>query len=207
MTRARNAKVFGLCVVCVGALGACASDVSVGLSDTPATTADSAPLRVTAVLWERFRFGDEGTDSYLVVVSDPKQLRSGDTLRVALGDGRNATVELDWNSHGRMIGRTEPDGGSVVLFIPDPAYVPPYVPRVQLDGVVVIADNQEDVVVVSIGKQDGVERGDEFIIYRDNDYISTIVVDAVFARRASCRTKPGMKRRAVAAGDLVTNRL
>ena len=76
-----------------------------------------------------------------------------------------------------------------------------------VDGQVQAVDNAMDIYVISIGSKDKVTVGYEFVVYRGNDYVSTIVVDQVFAQHASCKTKSGMKKRDIQAGDKVSTRL
>jgi DNA repair exonuclease SbcCD ATPase subunit len=74
-------------------------------------------------------------------------------------------------------------------------------------GVVQAVSNKEDIFVLSVGKKDGVEAGYEFTIYRDSEYVSTVVIDKVFDQYSSGRTKPGTKRKDVMAGDEASTQL
>lgn len=85
--------------------------------------------------------------------------------------------------------------------------LPTGVTALAVDGQVQAVDNAMDIYVISIGKTDKVAVGFEFVVYRGNDYVSTIVVDQVFAQHASCKTKSGMKKRDIQAGDKVSTRL
>lgn len=74
-------------------------------------------------------------------------------------------------------------------------------------GVVNAVSNKEDIFVLSVGKKDNVEVGYEFTIYRDSEYVSTVVIDKVFDNYSSGRTKPGTKRKDVMAGDEASTQL
>ena len=74
-------------------------------------------------------------------------------------------------------------------------------------GVVSAASAKDDVYVISVGSKDKVEVGYEFTVFRGNEYVSTIVVDAVYPTYSAGRTKPGMKKSDVRPGDSVTTKL
>jgi chromosome segregation ATPase len=74
-------------------------------------------------------------------------------------------------------------------------------------GVVQAVDNKNDIYVISVGEKDKVKVGYEFTVYRGSEYVSTIVIDRVFANYASGMTKTGTKKRDVLAGDEVATRL
>lgn len=70
-----------------------------------------------------------------------------------------------------------------------------------LAGVIQAGDAKADVFIVSLGANDGVKIGYEFTVSRGSNYVSTIVIDAVFPQHASGHTKPGMKKSDVQPGD------
>jgi septal ring factor EnvC (AmiA/AmiB activator) len=70
-------------------------------------------------------------------------------------------------------------------------------------GVVQRASARDDIYVISVGSKDKVEVGYEFTVSRGDHYVSTIVVDAVYANHAAAHTKPGMKKLDVMEGDAV----
>lgn len=78
---------------------------------------------------------------------------------------------------------------------------------IDVAGRVQAVDNEMDIFVISVGDKDQVKVGHEFTVYRNNDYVSTIVVDQVFPNHASCHTKKGMKKSDVKSGDEVATRL
>lgn len=74
-------------------------------------------------------------------------------------------------------------------------------------GVVQAADNKYDIYILSVGSKDGVKEGYEFTVYRDSQYVTTIVIDKVFPNYASGMSKPGTKKMDVKAGDEAATRL
>jgi hypothetical protein len=78
---------------------------------------------------------------------------------------------------------------------------------IDVAGRVQAVDNEMDIFVISVGDKDQVKVGHEFTVYRNNEYVSTIVVDQVFPNHASCHTKKGMKKTDVKSGDEVATRL
>jgi predicted nucleic acid-binding Zn-ribbon protein len=73
-----------------------------------------------------------------------------------------------------------------------------------LTGVIQAGDAKADVFIVSLGSNDGVKIGYEFTVSRGSNYVSTIVIDAVFPQHASGHTKAGMKKSDVQPGDRAT---
>ena len=72
------------------------------------------------------------------------------------------------------------------------------------------ADGKPDFVMLSIGKQEGVVEGQEFIVYRDNKYICKVRVEKVMNDMAPARVIPNSINTnglTVQQGDLAANRL
>ena len=83
-----------------------------------------------------------------------------------------------------------------------------------LNGVVAAVregpDGQQDTVMLSIGKDEKVEEGIEFILYRGADYVVKVRAEKVMADMVSCRIirdSWNAKNLKVQQGDLATNRL
>ncbi len=76
-----------------------------------------------------------------------------------------------------------------------------------LDGVIQSVSNADDIYVISLGEKDGVEVGYQFTVSRGSQYVNVIVVDKVFPNYASARSKKGLKKMDVKAGDSVSNKL
>jgi len=72
------------------------------------------------------------------------------------------------------------------------------------------ADNQQDLVMLTIGKNDKVEEGIEFIVYRGNEYVVKVRAERVMNDMVSCRIirdSWNTKNLKVQQGDQATNRL
>jgi chromosome segregation ATPase len=69
---------------------------------------------------------------------------------------------------------------------------------------------QQDLVMLTIGKDEKVEEGIEFIIYRGNQYIVKVRAERVMNDMVACRVIPeswNTNNLQIAQGDLATNRL
>ncbi len=72
------------------------------------------------------------------------------------------------------------------------------------------SDGQQDLVMLTIGKEDKVEEGVEFIIYRGPKYITKVRTERVLDGMAACRIirdSWNHEKLVVQQGDLATNRL
>jgi len=83
-----------------------------------------------------------------------------------------------------------------------------------LEGVVAAVrpnpEGKQDIVVLTIGKGDGVEEGVEFIIYRGSDFICKVKTERVMNGEVSARVIAGTwndKKLEIQPGDLAANRL
>lgn len=68
---------------------------------------------------------------------------------------------------------------------------------------------QQDLVILTIGKDDKVQEGTQFIIYRDNQYICKVRCERVLDKMAACRVVPdswNTNNLQIELGDLATNR-
>jgi hypothetical protein len=68
-------------------------------------------------------------------------------------------------------------------------------------GFVDAVNNEVDVVIVSVGKRDGVTEGTEFAVTRDGSPVATIVIDKVFPNYSSGTFKPFTPKTPIRAGD------
>ena len=73
-------------------------------------------------------------------------------------------------------------------------------------GQVTAVDAGQHVVVLDVGWRQGVKRDWPFMVYRGEDYVGTVVVDAVFADVCGARYAGDMQGRP-ATGDRVATRL
>jgi chromosome segregation ATPase len=73
-----------------------------------------------------------------------------------------------------------------------------------------VVNGKQDFVMLSIGKEEGVEEGQEFIIYRDNKYICKVRVERVMNDMAPARVIPSSwntNSLQIEQGDQAANRL
>lgn len=73
-------------------------------------------------------------------------------------------------------------------------------------GQVTAVDSGQKVVVLDVGWRDGVKRDWSFMVYRGEDYVGTVVVDAVFADACGARYASNMQGHPF-AGDKVATQL
>jgi peptidoglycan hydrolase CwlO-like protein len=71
-------------------------------------------------------------------------------------------------------------------------------------------DGKQDFIMLSIGKEEGVEEGMEFIVYRDNKYVCKVRVEKVMNDMAPARVIPSSWNTnglTIQQGDIAANRL
>ncbi len=76
-----------------------------------------------------------------------------------------------------------------------------------IDGRVLEVDPANNVVVISVGKQQGVGLGYSFTVYRDGEYVSEIRVDQLKDDLAGATPVPGTIKSEIRKGDYVTTRI
>lgn len=73
-------------------------------------------------------------------------------------------------------------------------------------GKVLAVDNAVGLVVLSLGAEDGVKNGFEYIVSRGNQYVATVKVTDAQAKKSTGMLVSGMQKSPVSAGDTVSNR-
>jgi hypothetical protein len=73
-------------------------------------------------------------------------------------------------------------------------------------GKVLAVDNAVGLVVLSLGAEDGVKNGFEYIVSRGNQYVATVKVTDAQAKKSTGMLVAGMQKSPVNAGDTVSNR-
>jgi hypothetical protein len=73
-------------------------------------------------------------------------------------------------------------------------------------GKVLAVDNAVGLVVLSLGAEDGVKNGFEYIVSRGNQYVGTVKVTDAQAKKSTGMLVPGLQKSPVSAGDTVSNR-
>lgn len=66
--------------------------------------------------------------------------------------------------------------------------------------------SKHNIVLLSVGSDDGVKVGTKFTVYRGNDYIGTVFVDNVEADHCSGYSKKGLEQSPIQVGDDATTR-
>jgi predicted nuclease with TOPRIM domain len=74
-------------------------------------------------------------------------------------------------------------------------------------GAVMAVDNDLNIVLLSVGRDDNVKPGFEFTIYRGNEYVGTVLIDKVDKDHCSGSSKKEIERLNIAVGDKATTRL
>jgi len=74
-----------------------------------------------------------------------------------------------------------------------------------LEGKVTAAANDVGLVILSLGRDDGVREGDEFTVHRDSAFVAKVVVDKVDKKWCSCRVL--LKKSDPRVSDDVSNRI
>ena len=66
--------------------------------------------------------------------------------------------------------------------------------------------DKHNIVLLSVGRDDGVKVGTKFTVYRGNDYIGTVVIDNVSSDHSSGYSEKGVEQGAIQIGDDATTR-
>lgn len=84
-----------------------------------------------------------------------------------------------------------------------------YRPEAPIDGKVMAVSNEVNLVMISVGADDGVKKGYHFTIYRGSLYIGQLIVEDVFQDMSSARMKleTMAKNQQVLEGDNVSTRI
>ena len=80
-------------------------------------------------------------------------------------------------------------------------------PAKPLDGQIVKVSLKVPLVMVSLGSDDGVKKGYQFTVYRENRYIGRITIEEVYPDMSAGRILKEMTVKAVKQGDKVTTRI
>ncbi len=75
-----------------------------------------------------------------------------------------------------------------------------------IDGVVTGVSTNVNLVMLSVGRDDGVKAGYEFTVYRGGQYVAKIVVDRVEKDHCTGHAKDGVQAAPIHEGDRATTR-
>jgi DNA repair exonuclease SbcCD ATPase subunit len=76
-----------------------------------------------------------------------------------------------------------------------------------IKGAVMAVNSELNIVLLSVGRDDKVQPGYEFTIYRGSEYIATVVIDKVEKDHCSGYSKKEIQRMDIEKGDQATTRL
>jgi hypothetical protein len=122
-------------------------------------------------------------------------------LKAVLEDLKKRHLELarKWAEHLR---EHERDGGYDHAPPPQETLAIP-----KIDGRVVGVSQKINLLVISVGEEDGVKVGFEFTIYRGTTYVGKMVVERVYPRQSAGRVIPEKTKDRVQPGDCVTTQV
>lgn len=80
-------------------------------------------------------------------------------------------------------------------------------PAKALDGQIVSVSNDVPLVMISLGTDDGVQKGYQFTVYRQNNYVGRVTVEEVYKDMCAARIIKDMTVKSIKQGDSVTTRL
>ncbi len=76
-----------------------------------------------------------------------------------------------------------------------------------LDGTIIAVSNEVPLVMISLGTDEGVEKGYQFTVYRGSQFIGQIVVEEVYKDMSAARVVKQMTVKSVQKGDSITTRI
>lgn len=76
----------------------------------------------------------------------------------------------------------------------------------KISAVVSAANGDMNIVILSVGRDDGVKEGYEFTVYRGNDYVGKVIIDTVEKDYCSGYSKKELEKSGIKVGDKATTR-
>jgi hypothetical protein len=76
-----------------------------------------------------------------------------------------------------------------------------------IDGQILAVDAKVPLVMLSVGKDDGVEKGFQFTVYRENRYVGRVTIQEVYKDMSAAQIDPSMTVKAIQKGDSVTTKI
>ncbi len=76
-----------------------------------------------------------------------------------------------------------------------------------IDGIVTAVSRKVNLVLISVGQEHGVEIGDQFTVYRDDNYIGKIIIEKIWKDGAAGRSIKELEKEKIREGDRVTTRI
>jgi hypothetical protein len=132
---------------------------------------------------------------------------------------REEMIRMEQARQARLLAQAELDAARAAKPVPSPAAPPPgpkiegplvggnsnAAPKKALEAKVTAVANEIGLVVISIGRDDGVLEGDEFTVYRDGDFVAKIEIDR--SDRKWSAGKVVLKRTEPRVADNVSNHI
>lgn len=144
---------------------------------------------------------DLENDIYILDVGSDDDVVEGDRFTVTPNGGEPFAVVVDkvFRNHASAFRHGSPADTH-------PRRTPPQgVP--DIDGTVSEIEDDGARIVLSVGTSDGVTPDMEFTIYRDDQYVATVIVTDVRAHSCVTRVAEGMLKKAVQVGDKAATNL
>ncbi len=117
---------------------------------------------------------------------------------------RIAKIEADLQQHRWVMERLYAKGYNVVEIVYGKSGALPIVP---IDAKVTAVRPDVGIVMLSVGSDDGVQRGFVFTVWRDDKYIGKVIVREIYPDMCSARINVGSTREEIAEGDNASTRL
>ncbi|MFN7182407.1 MAG: hypothetical protein ACK4NF_07005 [Planctomycetota bacterium] len=76
-----------------------------------------------------------------------------------------------------------------------------------IDGIVTAVSNKVNLILISVGQEAGVEIGDQFTVYRRDNYIGKVIIEKVWKDGAAGRSIKDLEKEKIQQGDRVTTRI
>lgn len=145
----------------------------------------------TAEAGDALKLRDQAVDDRTRIAEQFKDLKvSLDDLKQRHVDLAKKKADLEW-----LLARIQEKIGA----IPDEITAMP-----KIDGRVVGVSSKMNLVVISVGEEDGVRIGFEFTVFRGSSYVGKLVVEKLYPRQAACRIVLEKTKDQVQPGDSVT---
>ena len=75
-----------------------------------------------------------------------------------------------------------------------------------VDGVVLAVSPSVNQLILSVGKDDGVQVGDEFVVSRGDAYVGKVIVEKVYPDMCAARSRVDLQKLPILEGDRVATR-
>lgn len=76
-----------------------------------------------------------------------------------------------------------------------------------IDGIVTAVSSKVNLILISVGQEQDVEVGDQFVVYRKDKYIGKIIIEKVWRDGAAGRSIKEVEKDKIQQGDRVTTRI